>query len=327
MGEAAEALREARDAAECVRREKDEWVRRGRDFEDVLRKVRDEVIAGERERAELDERVRDAELRAEEAERRAVEAATKIVTVPAGAEQGNGEGAAPLFTAEQVQKQIDEKVHALSTELHAIYKKKHITKVAGLKKGFESKTKEKTAELQARVDELETRNDELQAKIDGTLSGKVILSGLAGASMEEKEKAKEQSAMIERQKAELAGKEEELKTAKQEFAGLIKELERERIEKGELVAAVDEMLSLQSDMSTLTPAAANNAVEDFKKSIGLGVSRPSGLRGPGFGMQGPLASQHQQSRIGAPAGLNRSTSGGKSRMMSNIERMGGRAVD
>jgi len=327
VGEAAEALREARDAAECVRREKDEWVRRGRDFEDVLRKVRDEVLAGERERAELDERVRDAELRADEAEKRAVEAATKIVTAPAGGEHGTGEGAAPLFTAEQVQKQIDEKVHALSTELHAIYKKKHITKVAGLKKGFESKTKEKTAELQARVDELETRNDELQAKIDGTLSGKVILSGLAGASMEEKEKTKEQSALIERQKAELAGKEEELRTAKQEFAGLIKELERERIEKGELVAAVDEMLSLQSDMSTLTPAAANSAVEDFKKSIGLGVSRPSGLRGPGFGTQGPLASQHQQSRIGVPAGLNRSTSGGKSRMMSNIERMGGRAVD
>jgi len=327
VGEAAEALREERDARECVQREKEEWERRGREFEDILKKVRDEVIAGERERAELEERVRDAEMRADEAEKRAVEAATKIVTAPAAVEHGDGDNAGPLFTAEQVQKQIDEKVHALSTELHAIYKKKHITKVAGLKKGFESKTKEKTVELQARVDELEKRNDELQAKIDGTLSGKVILSGLAGASIEEKEKAKEQSALIERQKAELAGKEEELKTAKQEFAGLIKELERERIEKGELVAAVDEMLALQSDMSTLTPAAANNAVEDFKKSIGLSMGRPSGLKGPGFGFQGQPASQHQQSRIGAPAGLNRSTSGGKSRMMSNIERMGGRAVD
>jgi hypothetical protein len=102
-------------------------------------------------------------------------------------------------------------------------------------------------------------------------------------------------------------------------------LERERIEKGELVAAVDEMLSLQADMSSLTPAAATTAVEDFKKSIGMGMGRPSGLRGPGFGYQGPAATQ--QSKIGAPAGLTRSTSGGKSRMMSNIERMGGRAID
>lgn len=325
VGEAAESLREECDKRECVEREKEEWERRGREFEDILKKVKEEVIAGEKERSELEERVRDAEQRAEEAEKRAVEAATKVVTATPGVERGEGERGGPLFTAEQVQKQIDEKVHALSTELHAIYKKKHITKVAGLKKGFESKTKEKTAELQARVNELEKRNDELQAKIDGTLSGKVILSGMAGVNSEDKEKMKKQSALIERQKAELAGREEELKTAKQEFAALIKELERERIEKGELVAAVDEMLSLQADMSTMTPAAANNAVEDFKKSIGMGMGRPSGLRGPGFGFQGGPTTQ--QSKIGAPAGLNRSTSGGKSRMMSNIERMGGRTVD
>jgi chromosome segregation ATPase len=325
VGEAAESLREECGKRECVEKEKEEWERRGREFEDILREVKEEVIAGEKERSELEERVRDAEQRAEDAEKRAVEAATKVVTAPSGVERGEGESGTPLFTAEQVQKQIDEKVHALSTELHAIYKKKHVTKVAGLKKGFEAKTKEKTAELQARVNGLEKRNDELQAKIDGTLSGKVILSGLAGVNSEDKERMKEQSALIERQKAELAGREEELRTAKQEFTTLIKELERERIEKGELVAAVDEMLTLQADMSTMTPAAANNAVEDFKKSIGMGMGRPSGLRGPGFGFQG--AATTQQSKIGAPAGLNRSTSGGKSRMMSNIERMGGRAVD
>lgn len=325
VGEAAESLREERDKRECVEKEKEEWERRGREFEEILRKVKEEVMAGERERSELEERVKDAEHRAEEAERRAVEAATKVVLAPAEDDGKENNARGPLFTADEVQKQIDEKVHALSTELHAIYKKKHVSKVAGLKKGFEAKTKEKTAELQARIDELEKRNEELQAKIDGTLSGKVILSGLSGTSSEEKEKMKEQSALIERQKAELAGKEEELKTAQQEFAALIKELERERIEKGELVAAVDEMLALQADMSAMLPASASSAVEDFKKSIGMGAGRPSGLRGPGFGFQGQATTQ--QSKIGAPGGLHTSTSGGKSRMMSNIERMGGRFVD
>lgn len=46
---------------------------------------------------------------------------------------------------------------------------------------------------------------------------------------------------------------------------------------------------------------------------GSGVAKPSGLRAPGgFGFQG-----------GSSAGLNRSTSGSKSRLLSNIERMGG----
>jgi chromosome segregation ATPase len=308
--------------------------------------VREEVIAAEKERTDSEERLREAEdrareaeQRADEAEHRAVEAATKIVPTAGAASSGScvDGNAGPLFTAEQVQKQIDEKVHALSTELHAIYKKKHITKVAGLKKGFEAKTREKTSELQSRVSELERRNDELQSKIDGTLSGVQVLPPnltATGATDREAEleKLKQQSALIERQKAELAGRDSELRTARTEFATLMKELERERVEKGELVAAVDEMLALQADVSTMTPAEASSAVEDFKKSIGIGATRPSGLRGPatqsgltrpGFGMGIP---QPGGSRIGAPAGLSRSTSGGKSRMMSNIERMGGRSV-
>ena len=89
----------------------------------------------------------------------------------------------------------------------------------------------------------------------------------------------------------------------------MKDLERERVEKGERVAAVDEMLALQSDISTVNPEVGS-AVEDFRKSI----SKPSGLRAPGgFGFGGA-------SGIKAPA-MMRSTSGGKSKMMSQIERM------
>jgi len=338
FGEAQEASREERSKRECVEKEKEQWERRGREFEDVLRKVKEEVLEAEKERAEMvtrveeaEERARDAERRAEEAEARALEAATKMTVSPVAASGDEQSKDGPLFTAEQVQKQIDEKVHTLSTELHAIYKKKHVTKVAGLKKGFEAKTKEKTAELQSRIEELERERDELQVKLDGTLSG-VLPAEIAarlsaaqdGMGPEQRERdakqLEEQNALIERQKAELVGRDEELRTAREEFAVLMKDLERERVEKGELVAAVDEMLALQADISTVNPEVGN-AVEDFRKSISSSAVRPSGLRAPGaFGFGAG-------SKIAAP-GMQRSTSGGKSRMMSNIERMaGGRSME
>jgi hypothetical protein len=341
VGEAMETSREERIKRECVEKEKEQWERRGRDFEEVLRKVKEEVLEAEKERGDMmsrvedaEDRAREAESRAADAEARAIEAATKVVSTSTTAADGQQDG--PLFTAEQVQKQIDEKVHTLSTELHAIYKKKHVTKVAGLKKGFEAKTKEKTAELQARIEELEKTNDELQVKLDGTLSG-VLPAEIAarlsaaqdGADPEQREREakqlEERNALIERQKAELVGREEELRSARAEFATLMKDLERERVEKGELVAAVDEMLSLQVDISTINPEVGN-AVEDFRKSISSSLnpaSRPSGLRAPGgFGFGGAGGS-----KIAAPS-MTRSTSGGKSRMMSNIERMAsGRSLD
>ena len=69
-------------------------------------------------------------------------------------------------------------------------------------------------------------------------------------------------------------------------------------------------VALQADGSA-TPATAEgalSAVEDFRKSI----SRPSGLRAPGSA---------GQSKIGGPRG-GAGVGSGKSRLLSNIERMG-----
>lgn len=281
---------------------------------------------------EAEERVREADSRASDAEARAISASTKIIDTGISTSDADGHSG-PLFTAEQVQKQIDEKVHSLSTELHAIYKKKHVTKVAGLKKGFEAKTREKTAELQSKVEKLEREREELQSRFDATLSGVLPRDfGLAAGQLEQREEdlrhMEEMIVLIERQKAEIVGKETELATARSEFSILMRDLERERVEKGELVAAVDEMLIMQGDISTVN-AAAGTMVDDFKRSVSglssIAGARPSGLRGPApSGLKGPGFG----SRIGAPSGLGRSQSGSKSRMMSNIERMaGGRNVE
>lgn len=278
---------------------------------------------------EAEERVREAESRAADAEARAVEAATKVAHTGLTSSEAESHSG-PLFTAEQVQKQIDEKVHSLSTELHAIYKKKHVTKVTALKKAGELKTREKCAELQWKVEELERAKEDLQSRVDATLSGVLPKDFALAAEQREEDlrRIEEMSVLIERQKAAIVGKETELATARSEFSILMRDLERERVEKGELVAAVDEMLLMQEDISTVN-AAAGTMVDDFKKSVsglsGIAGNRASGLRGPTqSGLKGPGFG----SRIGAPSGLARSQSGGKSRMMSNIERMaGGRNVE
>ncbi|KAF2398265.1 hypothetical protein EJ06DRAFT_583555 [Trichodelitschia bisporula] len=343
VGEAVELSREEKSRREAVERERDEWARRGREFEAILKEVRAEVMNSEREREALVARAEDAETRAHEAEdrardaeARAAEAASRVMHTPVLRADGAVADGESLFSAEQVRAQMDEKIHSLSTELHSIYKKKHSAKVAGLRKGLEAKFREKTSELVSRIEDLEKKNEDLQLKLDATMSGVHIIPDMSVLGGEKREAqrllAEDQAALIERQKAELVGRETELRAARNEFAVLMAELERERVEKGELVAAVDEMLALQADMkaaeqsapqSVASVAPAVAAVDDFRRSVGMntsggaGTARPSGLPGPRFGLSG--------SRIGAPA---RGGGVGKSRMMSNIERMGsGRAAD
>jgi hypothetical protein len=102
-----------------------------------------------------------------------------------------------------------------------------------------------------------------------------------------------------------------------EQTDLIAELEKERVEKGELVAAVDEMLLLQTSAAPDANTAA--VIEDFRRSISRPAPPPHASI-PAF--REPPVPAPVQSRIGRgmprPSGI-----ASKSKMMSNIERMGG----
>ena len=81
------------------------------------------------------------------------------------------------------------------------------------------------------------------------------------------------------------------------------------------VQADASVLNLGASVSAAAGAASNTVMEDLRRSVGPaavgGGVRPSGLARPGFGIK-------------APSGIARSNPApGKSRMMSNIERMGG----
>lgn len=302
VGEAQEELREEKDARAHAEQEKAGWEKRGQEVEVVLQSVKEEVIKGENEKEELLRKVEDTERRIEEAESRAIKAEERFAdALAARADSGDGSASA---TEEQVQKlvaaQIDAKIEAVSRELHAVYKDKHERKVATLKKSYEARGEKRCAELQARLDIMQKENEDLHAAKDATFSGPVT-----GVSNEESASMK---AEMEEQRAHLARLENEIRTSQQQQAQLVSDLERERIEKGDLVAAVDEMLALQSEAGPSQAQGAMSAVEDFRKSIS---SKPSGLKPPG------------ESRIGrggaTPASRGPS---GKSRMLANIERMG-----
>ncbi|PPJ54523.1 hypothetical protein CBER1_02535 [Cercospora berteroae] len=306
VGEAQERLREEKNRREDAEEQKAGWEKRGQEVEYLLKDVKEEVMKSEAEKEELARKVEEYERRIEDSEARAVKAEERYAdALAARAAAGEGGEIDPSAVEERVQRlvsaQIDSKIEAVSRELHAVYKEKHERKVATLKKSYEARGEKKCAELQARLHQLEKQNEDLLAAKDATFSGPV-----AGDMTFSGEAEAELKAQIEEQRAQFARLEAEMLTSRQHQEQLERELAQERIEKGDLVAAVDEMLLLQSEQG---PAqGAMSVVEDFRKSISRPASAmSSGLRAPG-------------SKIG---GVGRPASGiAKGGMMSRIEKMG-----
>ena len=303
VGEALENVREERSAREHAESSKAEWEKKGKEVESVLKSVKEEFIEGESEREDLLQKLEESNRARDEAELKAAEATTKASVAQT---DFNGKSSNPSATdaliATKVAQQLDEKMESLARELHSVYKKKHESKVATLKKTYDARAEKRNRELQQKIEELMKHNEELQAVKESSLSLELPVNRRSETTLAASEQYK---AELQEQKAKIAGLIEEMSSVKSAHAVLTRDLESERVEKGELVAAVDEMLALQSEVG------APSAVEDFRKSIG----RPSGLKAPGS----------VESKIGrVPPPISRSISGGKSRMMSNIERMGGR---
>ncbi|KAH0291985.1 hypothetical protein KCU62_g2317, partial [Aureobasidium sp. EXF-3399] len=319
VGEALENLREEKGQREQIEHEKNQWEQRGVEFEQLLQNVRQEVMRSDEEKESLVRRAEESERSTEKQQTRADEAESKILdleaqlataraAIPKNDGSGNTIDEAQIQTL--VQQQIDAKVEAVSRELHAVYKKKHETKVATLKKSYEARSEKKCADLQSRLDDLAKQNEQLQASANNNIESSMMFTADDRRVMEEA------NATIEEQRAELANLSRQLDVLHTEQASLHSELEKERVEKGELVAAVDEMLLLQSSAPDSNTAAV---IEDFRRSISRPAPPPHASI-PAF-REAPAAAP-VQSRIGRgmprPSGI-----ASKSKMMSNIERMGG----
>ncbi|KFY78365.1 hypothetical protein V498_09120, partial [Pseudogymnoascus sp. VKM F-4517 (FW-2822)] len=250
-GDGMEMLRDERAAREQLEAEKEAWEKRGREMEGVLRNVKEEIVHAEREREDLEGRLDESEKRREAAEGMAQEAESKMAGMRAVAAQGaaagspDGGSAAKRAAGASAAHEVEFAVEKVARELHALYKSKHETKVAALKKSYEGRWDKRVRELEAKVEGLAQENDELRLGRDATMSGVVPRMPSHDAMEELRAQAAMDAQIAKELEARLEGLAHEVASFRADNEGLRGELQQERIEKGELVAACDELLALQ----------------------------------------------------------------------------------
>ncbi|KAI1207386.1 uncharacterized protein F4807DRAFT_435604 [Annulohypoxylon truncatum] len=344
VGECMEELREIRVIKETLSEERDGWEKRGREMEAVLRKVKDEIGTSQREREELESKLEESEKRREAAEMMAQEAESKMAGMRAGkatSESGSESGAnrSPGKAKNAGSREVEIAVERVARELHALYKSKHETKVAALKKSYENRWEKKVRELEIKLEDLADENEKLKLGRDATMTR--VDPNQSIIDEERKAQAVKDSAQIKELNAEIEKLEAVVNSVKVDNRELRQLLEKERVEKGELVMLAEEMMSMQSlatQVEERPPPPARPSIpkahpapgpENFRSSVG---SRVSGLRAPGS------VKKPTESRIGGIGGIahERSKNGGshggiprpgsgmgmRSGIMSSIEKMG-----
>ncbi|KAF2268057.1 hypothetical protein CC78DRAFT_530450 [Lojkania enalia] len=370
VGEAQEMVRDERSAREHAEAQMIDWKKKGEEVQKLLQDVQAELARNDSEReallarlAEAEKRADDAEQRSSDLETRVIEAESKNVDMTTFINPDEGDENRKIYSEAECQAAIAEKVNEVARDLHAAYKAKHEKKIKALKENYQKKADDRCKELRVQIIRLERRVEEAEKKRDDTFS-KVLppefdkdtacekcgkkdspISSISKA--DDLRRLEEQKSEIENLRAKLAGLQSELSSLKRSSETIAKELEAERIEKGELVLAAEQMMAMcgekmeemqQEDLrrsqlggvpptaptttssgigrpgSALAMGRPGSAMGERLGAMGAeksGIAKPTGLRAPGgFGFNGG-------------SGLNRSTGGGKSRIMSNIERMGG----
>ncbi len=290
VGNTSEELRNEKSLRESLEQEKQDWDRRGREMENVLREIRQEIMVGELERDKLRRQTEEAEKRTEEMEVRVVELQTRLASAnrrttlsPTSSpkkrtDDSTGEPATPLLNGNgingmDINEAVREATERVARDLHALYKSKHETKVAALKKSYEARWEKKVRHLE---DELKSANTEilnLKTERDATMSGPLASSAVLNQQQKEQllEEQTRRSEDLLREKeqvqanatvlqAKVEGLEFEVQSVKQLTDHLRGELEKERVEKGELVAQVDLFLALGDDPSPAIATHQHNGV-------------------------------------------------------------------
>ncbi|KAG5960206.1 hypothetical protein E4U56_004492 [Claviceps arundinis] len=262
VGESLEQLREERALKEQLAAEKEDLEKRGQDMEGVIRKMREEMRTSQRARDELDQKLEESEKRREAAEILHQEAESKLAGMRAGKECGGGSSGdksskdapvppSPAAAAAASNKEVEMAVERVARELHALYKGKHETKVAALKKSYETRWERRVQELENRIQDLATENENLRDREMNTTR----LDPDATMAEERVAQAAKDGAAIRELNADVQRLEAIVSTVKRDNKELRTMLERERVEKGELVQLAEEMMSMQA-MAAAGPDAA-----------------------------------------------------------------------
>lgn len=420
VGEAQESLRDERSTREHAEAQMEDWKKKGEEVQNILKEVQSELVRNEADRdadreqlvaqlAEAEKRSEEAEQRSSDLETRLIEAESKNVDMTTFINPEEDVENKKIYSELECQTAIAEKVNEVARDLHTAYKAKHEKKIKALKESYQRKAEERSKDLCAQIARLERKIEEAEkkqdttSKLDSADAGEGICDfcnrppAAAATSLPEDLKLLEsQKASIESLRAQLAGLQSELASLRATNESLVVDLEAERVEKGELVAAAEQMLAMcgekmeemqqgesrksqpppspapapppppqqqpstntsaalkrsMSSSSSQSSSAAKKPATDMKSSTGFlagnappsrpgsafgeraltssvngggsGIAKPSGLRAPGGGASG-LKKYGSGSGHGRTTSASSNSSGlGKSRILSNIERMGG----
>lgn len=340
VGEALEEVRNEAARKEELEAEQAEWDRRGNEMETVLRSVRSELVEGERERDRLTRKAEEAEKSKEQLEGRVVELESQLSAARSSAtsESGSAQGSrAPSQTAEDTAREVQDAVEKVARELHTLYKGKHETKVAALKKSYESRWEKRLREAENKLATAREENERLKVERDAVQSDTMAAANASMIARENDEHETEKRVF----EAQIKGLQHEMAALKEDSERLRFELKSERAEKGELVAAVDEWLAMQqgqappaqqAERESSTSSAGHHETESRSSEAPPDTHRRSVSRSGPSSLRAPATGEKRLPRYGAPGGHSRGNSGGKSGIavftpgrggiMSSIERMG-----
>jgi hypothetical protein len=362
VGEAWEEVRHEIARKEELEVEQEEWGRRGKEMETVLLSVRTELEDGERERDRLSRKVEEAEKSKEQLEGRIVELETQLSAARSTTASSTGSGSRHASqSAENTAREVQDAVEKVARELHTLYKSKHETKVAALKKSYESRWEKRLREAERKLATAHDENARLREERDAAQSDTMAAANASMIGRENDEHEAEKRVL----EAQIQGLQHEMASLKDDSERLRSELRTERAEKGELVAAVDEWLAIQNQPTQqqqqqqqqqqpqpqpqppqreppsererereLSVSSIGPAEEEHQPSSELPSEslRRSVSRSGSSGIRPPASGKKRIPQFGAGGGHSRNNSGGRSGIalptpgrggiMSSIERMG-----
>ncbi|KGO72328.1 Central kinetochore-associated [Penicillium italicum] len=343
VGEALEEVRNEAAGKEVLEMEQAEWERRVNEMETVLRSARSELVEGERERDRLSRKAEEADKRKETLEGQVVELESQLSAARAAVVSSTSKASSShqsSNSAEDTAREVQDAVEKVARELHVLYKGKHETKVAALKKSYESRWEKRLREAEKKLTAAREENEHLRVERDIAQSDSMVAANGGSFTRENDEHEAEKRVM----ETQVKGLQREMAALKDDAERIRANLESERAEKGELVAAVDEWLAMQQAPAPSQPRDREPSVassvhndhidepaqpsrevtpDDFRRSVSRSVSGS---------IRPPVTSEKRIPRFGAPGGHTRGNSGGRSGIamptpgrggiMSSIERMG-----
>ncbi|KAL6856536.1 hypothetical protein J3F83DRAFT_401227 [Trichoderma novae-zelandiae] len=331
VGESMERLREER----MIREE----------MEGALRIVREEIIETQREKEDLEHELQESEQRREASEMMHQEAESKLAGMRAGKEmERNSSPDKPRGGdgSNSNTREVEIAVERVARELHGLYKSKHETKVAALKKSYENRWEKKVWELENKIQDLTMQNERLHAGHGSTMTM------VDHAEMEQwKAQSARDHATIRELEADIQRLEASIMTVRRDNDELRVSLQQERVEKGELVQLAEELMSMQNLASATPapqpapqaaappPALQRQSTAERRESVSKkptlersdslsktarpnAANRISGIRAPGTVMRAP----HERGKSSIGGGLPRPGGARGSGILNSIEKMG-----